>query len=68
MPPALLTLKKCETENKRAIRDFLPLTIAVSKMRFASVYRNFREARDFEEFLGGLSGEDEPRPVGAGRK
>jgi transcriptional repressor NrdR len=40
----------------------------VAYVRFASVYRNFREAKDFEEFLGGLSGEDEPRPVGAGRK
>ncbi|HCX67039.1 MAG TPA: transcriptional regulator NrdR, partial [Rhodobiaceae bacterium] len=25
-------------------------------VRFASVYRNFREAKDFEEFLGELSG------------
>ena len=27
---------------------------AVAYVRFASVYRNFREARDFEAFLGGL--------------
>jgi transcriptional repressor NrdR len=26
-------------------------------VRFASVYRNFREAKDFEEFVGKLSGE-----------
>ncbi len=28
---------------------------AVAYVRFASVYRNFREAKDFEAFLGGLS-------------
>ena len=28
----------------------------VAYVRFASVYRNFREAKDFEEFVGGLSG------------
>lgn len=28
---------------------------AVAYVRFASVYRNFTEARDFEAFLGGLS-------------
>jgi len=27
----------------------------VAYVRFASVYRNFREAKDFEEFLGALS-------------
>lgn len=27
----------------------------VAYVRFASVYRNFREAKDFEKFLGGLS-------------
>jgi transcriptional repressor NrdR len=26
----------------------------VAYVRFASVYRNFREARDFEEFIGKL--------------
>lgn len=30
----------------------------VAYVRFASVYRNFREAKDFETFLGELSGED----------
>ena len=29
---------------------------AVAYVRFASVYRNFREAKDFEAFLGELSG------------
>lgn len=32
----------------------------VAYVRFASVYRNFREAKDFEEFLGALSGADDP--------
>ena len=27
---------------------------AVAYVRFASVYRNFREAKDFEDFVGGL--------------
>ncbi len=30
----------------------------VAYVRFASVYRNFREARDFEEFVGSLGGDD----------
>ncbi|WP_186420728.1 transcriptional regulator NrdR [Bosea sp. CS1GBMeth4] len=38
----------------------------VAYVRFASVYKNFREARDFEELLGQLGGdelEDDPRPA-----
>ena len=31
----------------------------VAYVRFASVYKNFREAKDFEEFLGELSGAEE---------
>lgn len=31
----------------------------VAYVRFASVYRNFREARDFQELLGELKGEEE---------
>ena len=31
----------------------------VAYVRFASVYRNFREAKDFEEFVGQLGGEPE---------
>ncbi len=31
----------------------------VAYVRFASVYRNFREAKDFEDFIGKLSGERE---------
>jgi len=33
---------------------------SVAYVRFASVYRNFREAKDFEEFIGGLGGKPEP--------
>jgi transcriptional repressor NrdR len=36
----------------------------VAYVRFASVYKNFREARDFEELLGSLSGtEGEAAPA-----
>jgi transcriptional repressor NrdR len=31
----------------------------VAYVRFASVYKNFREAKDFEELLGELTAEDE---------
>ena len=34
----------------------------VAYVRFASVYRNFREAKDFERVLGELSGEEEGVP------
>jgi transcriptional repressor NrdR len=34
----------------------------VAYVRFASVYRNFREAKDFEAVLGELSSDEEPRP------
>src|SRR6202049_290498 len=38
----------------------------VAYVRFASVYRNFREAKDFEAVLGELSGEEEtPAPAPA---
>ncbi|HEY7299090.1 MAG TPA: transcriptional regulator NrdR [Xanthobacteraceae bacterium] len=41
----------------------------VAYVRFASVYRNFREAKDFEAVLGELSGEDEPpKPAAMSRK
>jgi transcriptional repressor NrdR len=40
----------------------------VAYVRFASVYRNFREAKDFEAVLGELSGDEEPRPAPPGRK
>ncbi len=31
----------------------------VAYVRFASVYRNFREAKDFEDFIGNLGGGDD---------
>ena len=37
----------------------------VAYVRFASVYRNFREAKDFEAALAELSGEEESAQVGA---
>ena len=40
-----------------AVMEVLRDVDAVAYVRFASVYRDFREARDFEEFLGSL---DEP--------
>ena len=43
-------------EHLRALDD-------VAYVRFASVYRNFREAKDFEAVLGELSGEDDARIV-----
>ncbi|MBN9599745.1 MAG: transcriptional repressor NrdR [Afipia sp.] len=35
----------------------------VAYVRFASVYRDFREAKDFETVLGELSNEDDPPPA-----
>jgi transcriptional repressor NrdR len=43
-------------ENLRGLDD-------VAYVRFASVYRNFREAKDFEAVLGELSSEDDPRQM-----
>jgi transcriptional repressor NrdR len=40
----------------------------VAYVRFASVYRNFREAKDFEAVLGELSGDEDTRPPAAARK
>jgi transcriptional repressor NrdR len=39
------------------IMDALASLDPVAYVRFASVYRNFREARDFEEFIEKLGGE-----------
>jgi len=43
-------------EGLRALDD-------VAYVRFASVYKNFREAKDFEDLLGELSGEGEGESV-----
>src|SRR6187401_2199977 len=40
----------------------------VAYVRFASVYRNFREAKDFRAALDELSGEDDGRPAASARK
>jgi transcriptional repressor NrdR len=39
-----------------AVMDALKAVDAVAYVRFASVYRDFRETKDFEEFLGGMDG------------
>ena len=44
-----------------AVMDNLRTLDDVAYVRFASVYKNFREAKDFEAFVGELSGE---QPVG----
>jgi len=45
-------------QNLRTLDD-------VAYVRFASVYKNFREPKDFEDALAELSGDDEPRPATA---
>ena len=42
------------------VMDALAGLDQVAYVRFASVYRNFREAKDFEDFVGQLGDEDEP--------
>jgi transcriptional repressor NrdR len=39
------------------VMDALGNLDQVAYVRFASVYRNFREAKDFEDFVGKLSAE-----------
>ncbi len=55
------TIGEMVMENLRGLDD-------VAYVRFASVYRNFREAKDFEAVLGELSAEEEPRAGEATRK
>ncbi len=43
------------------VMETLKAVDAVAYVRFASVYRDFREAKDFEAFLGGMG---EPKPAG----
>lgn len=42
-----------------AVMDALISLDKVAYVRFASVYRNFREAKDFETFIGKLGGEND---------
>ena len=41
------------------VMDVLADLDTVAYVRFASVYRNFREAKDFEAFVGTLGGEED---------
>ena len=41
------------------VMDALNSLDQVAYVRFSSVYRNFREAKDFEDFVGKLAGERE---------
>lgn len=53
------TIGKLVMEGLKGLDD-------VAYVRFASVYKNFREARDFEALLGELAGDDEAdSPVSA---
>jgi len=48
----------------RLVMEGLKRLDDVAYVRFASVYRNFREARDFEAVLGELQGEEAGDPEG----
>jgi transcriptional repressor NrdR len=55
------TIGEMVMEHLRGLDD-------VAYVRFASVYRNFREPKDFEDALAELSGEDEPKPAAPAQK
>jgi transcriptional repressor NrdR len=55
------TIGETIMEQLRALDD-------VAYVRFASVYRNFREAKDFRAVLGELTGEGEAAPAADARK
>ena len=48
----------------KLVMEALKMLDDVAYVRFASVYKNFREAKDFEELLGELSGEDDNGETG----
>ena len=57
----LETLGENEISTKvigEMVMDALADLDPVAYIRFASVYRNFRETKDFEEFLGKLGGDN----------
>ena len=57
----LETLGESEIPTKvvgEMVMDYLADLDKVAYVRFASVYRNFREAKDFEDFVGNLGGDD----------
>ena len=55
------TIGEMVMDNLRTLDD-------VAYVRFASVYKNFREPKDFEAALAELTGEDEPKPTATARK
>jgi transcriptional repressor NrdR len=55
------TVGEMVMENLRGLDD-------VAYVRFASVYRNFREAKDFEAVLGELSADEDGKPPAAAQK
>ena len=55
------TIGEMVMEALRALDD-------VAYVRFASVYRNFREAKDFEAVLDELSGEEDGKPPAVAQK
>ena len=46
-----------------AVMDNLRTLDDVAYVRFASVYKNFRDPKDFEQALAELSGQEEPKPA-----
>jgi len=50
------------------VMEHLRVLDDVAYVRFASVYRNFREPKDFEEAIAELSGEDEGKPPAISQK
>ena len=50
------TTRKAKSDplSEKDVRGLLKEVDEVAYVRFASVYRNFREAKDFEAFLGKL--------------
>jgi transcriptional repressor NrdR len=55
------TIGEMVMEHLRGLDD-------VAYVRFASVYRNFREAKDFETVLGELSSDEDGKPPAAAQK
>ena len=53
-------------EVGRLVMEALKSLDDVAYVRFASVYRNFREAKDFHELLGELKGDEEKTEEDAG--
>ena len=54
----LETLGECEIESKRIgefVMEGLKALDSVAYIRFASVYKDFSEARDFEDFAGSVA-------------